>query len=777
MQASPEAIQARKERLLKLARLVNQVAEEENGHDVLNLLKKEPVCNKRVITKYARVVKDPDPIATTQLLMGQKFPILAKKSYLRYYTEAEREELFSNDDCRRVGWVKCSRKAIDLWISKGKPLTEEQRQIIKVLYESSIEMAKDFYSRAWDRATVTYGRVPLERQSVATRNVLVNVPREYRQKAVVEIVQPGYNLNQPEVKIYVQQILEKIGQRIVTGMSIVDQARILMNSLDPKRRILPVALSLHGELAQHSIAYYGNNWMITQLPGRTYSTPGDTYDMRRICAFILSRISKLELNRKREALGRLKRGKEPFIETIKKTPEDYAVKVIKSIMRLPCSRKHDYFGTEMIVSKKGPNTEVVTHPSGIQWREYIDEEKIYFRHLECRGWFTHNRATLTEITFSITDRITFENLLVNIANYIRYDWVYRPGKSIKELRDLTMLEVKKEPWKILGTNKRVWEEYWRHIEDSLITITDEMKNYLTFESKVNVRCVYKTEIPEETEVHYEVRPDGSLEEIDGNSRIPYIEIKTAGIPHLDMTWNSNDMYIIPLLHPQISMMRTIEFHLLRPNLEEDIMKNNFSTHNAHCPYWLEAASMAGFCNQARMMLYGAMFKLKTIPKIFLAYLYCFSGYPRAHTKYNERARMKTGGFLDLYAKDGNFRRDPETGKWLIFDKEWVGVVTDMGPEPELLAYTFLNGFRLESVKKRKGDHGLANLREGMEALKEKQDGEMIYVRIGGDVKLLVRDRTTDAKRALAIKRGRERVLEDRELELMSSLQPKRAKKE
>ncbi|ASR92123.1 polymerase PB2 [Araguari virus] len=772
MQHSAESLKARKDRLLKLVRKVNDLKKNEEGLRALKLLQSEPVCNKRVITKYARVVKDPDPIATTQLLIGQKYPMLAKVKYLKEFTDEEKSEYFDTEkDCRRAGWIRCNKGALDCWISKSRPLSEEQKQVIKVLYENACEAVKDYYSRSWSRCKVTYGTVPKERQVVATKKPLVEVPREFRQKAVVEIIQPGHNLNQPEVEIYVREILSKIGHKIVLGLSIVDQARILMDSLDPRMRMLPVAINLHGSLAQHSISYYGSNWMVTQLPGRELDSPGETHELRKACERILKELFKTEPRTWKDRLNRItKEGKKKLPEVIKQVSENYAVKVLKTILGLPCHKTHEYMGTEMIVEKASQRQQIVYNPNKVRWIEYLDEEKIYFKEKECRGWFIHEGSVLKEIIFSRTDRVIFERLLANIANYIRYDWLIRVGRNQKEVRTETFLEVSTMPWKFLQTDVREYNAFWQHIQDSYFPVTDEMKNYLAMNcyGKV-VRCMLETEIPGDIEVHYTLEPDRSLSEIGGGSRIPASEI-TIEEGHLDISWNSNDMTFIPILHPRTSFWRTIEFHRSRKDLEIDIMNSQFSTANSHCPEWLtQRNERSAFCAQARMMLYGASYEQKVWPKIYLAFLYCFAGYYRTPSCYKSKTRFSNMGVIDLYVREGLFTFDLSKSIWLIYGEEWRGMDDKLGGVPEMLAYSFMTGYRMESLGQLDSSAGceVMGLKDGISVLRERPDYSFVVVQVGNLRFRLVRDRTTDLKKSMALKRGLDRYIEDREGDLMS----------
>ncbi|AFN73050.1 polymerase PB2 [Tyulek (Tjuloc) virus] len=766
MALDPKSLAARKSRLMSVVRKINSVSTDPLSDRVFGLLRSNPVCNKRVLTKYARVVKDPDPIATTQLLMGQKYPILAKEKYLHYFTPEERKLNFAEgEDCRRPGWKRCTRAALNLWLNKEIETTEESKQIIKVLYENSFDLVRDYYSHNWGKAIIKYGIVPKERQVVATRKVLVEVPREYRQKAVVEIIQPGFNLNQPEVRVYVEKILEKIGHKIVLGMSIVDQARVLLNSLDPRMRMLPVAVTLHDNLAQHSISYYGTNWMIHHLPGRLYDTPGDINDLRSSCALIMREVLKVKPERRKDHLLHLRKGPQGLAEVLQDTKENYPVKVIKSLLGLPCSKAHDYFGTQMIIDTAVEESRLVTSGGGVVWREYMGLEKIHFRHEDVRGWYSHDGPILKEIVFSRTERKTFTKLLVNVANYIRYDWAARPAATAKEMRRLTMEEVTLSPWSFLGTTKGIWQAFWGRLESSYFPTSDEMRNYLQMgDGEIKIRCVLETEVPNETMVFYRVTEEGDLEEVGGKSRIPRAEMAKCKDKHLDGTWNSNDMVFIPILHPTVCLPRTIEFHMSRPNLLQDIQCFNFSNYNNHCPYLLPANERASFCNTARMMLYGASAQVKKWPRIYLAYLYCFSGFHETPSVARlHRTRFLTYDEIDLYAQRGVFKHNSETNTWLIFNKEWVGI-TDEFAFPSSLSNSALVGFRLENVQqpgKRKREEGLMDLKEGMRELESKLDGSCVYVRVAQGIQLLVRDRTAGEKRRMAMKRGMDRIGEDR----------------
>lgn len=70
-------------------------------------------CDKRVIACYTRDVKDPEPLATTMLLMAKKTPFLAREDQLGAFTEEEEKEAISTTkDARVQGRVYCSKRGI-----------------------------------------------------------------------------------------------------------------------------------------------------------------------------------------------------------------------------------------------------------------------------------------------------------------------------------------------------------------------------------------------------------------------------------------------------------------------------------------------------------------------------------------------------------------------------------------------------------------------------------------------------------------------------------------
>lgn len=123
----------RKASLLAAVIKINTTYRTEEGKIAITMLRTTKECDKRVISRNARGIKDPEPLATTMLLMAKKTPFLAREDKLACFTEQEKKEALSTyKDARVQGRVYCSKRAFDIWLSKPQQISEHTMSIINV---------------------------------------------------------------------------------------------------------------------------------------------------------------------------------------------------------------------------------------------------------------------------------------------------------------------------------------------------------------------------------------------------------------------------------------------------------------------------------------------------------------------------------------------------------------------------------------------------------------------------------------------------------------------
>ncbi|CAI6369863.1 unnamed protein product [Macrosiphum euphorbiae] len=100
---------SRKAFMLKAARAIIKESNRNNSRTI-ELLKTMPICSFNTLEKYAKAVRDPDPVATVMTNINLKYPIICNKSWAKdNLTEHEKKEYLGADDYRVTGAISCKK--------------------------------------------------------------------------------------------------------------------------------------------------------------------------------------------------------------------------------------------------------------------------------------------------------------------------------------------------------------------------------------------------------------------------------------------------------------------------------------------------------------------------------------------------------------------------------------------------------------------------------------------------------------------------------------------
>lgn len=85
--------------------------------EAIELLKTMPICSFNTLEKYAKAVRDPDPVATVMININLKYPIVCNKEWAKEnLTEEEKREYLGKDDYRISNSVFCKQELISKYI-------------------------------------------------------------------------------------------------------------------------------------------------------------------------------------------------------------------------------------------------------------------------------------------------------------------------------------------------------------------------------------------------------------------------------------------------------------------------------------------------------------------------------------------------------------------------------------------------------------------------------------------------------------------------------------
>lgn len=135
----------------------------------------------KLIERSSKCTKDPNPLATTMILLNQKYPLaLLRNEAIKYKIPkallAPSHTGSENEDSHRGGRVLAKLSAIDWWINKSEEPDEKLVRLANVLFASSDQQVSEYYEANWNSARIKWGPPMLQRSLVRTKNPVVEIP-------------------------------------------------------------------------------------------------------------------------------------------------------------------------------------------------------------------------------------------------------------------------------------------------------------------------------------------------------------------------------------------------------------------------------------------------------------------------------------------------------------------------------------------------------------------------------------------------------------------------
>nr|BDF92392.1 polymerase basic protein 2 [Oba virus] len=748
-----------KDRLLKVARSIVKLKsadETEERREVvdiaLSILKANPVCNKRVLTKYARGVKDPNPLCSAMYTTSLKWPITMKREWVEWFVRRWPDaELFppNKDDAREFSRVICARRALDLWLQSDEEITEAADKAISVLYRPAIELAADFDSRPWRNLAISFGFLPRDRLRVPTRLSSLSVPSDHRASVVSEILMPGFSPYNVEVtKDYLDPIRALLGDRIVTGLDIGSQARILYDVMDDRRRTLPIPQNLDPGLYQHSIALYGNYWRGLWRQGALPPTDQPNIGLKNDLAFLVKDMidNGYRLDHQAAYVRSMTYDKRRLIDFLGDESETFPVQYLKCLLGLPIKGEHMYAGTKFRVECKNPIVKSVTNPAGLAFRIYMGQETVYFSRGFIKGQFTRVGTTPKNIKVSRCNSSELVEVLVSCCNYTRYLWETSAQPTISRVARDIGKRIKARPYSVIGAKIDNWRDFAKDLDHS--SETHGVSGVRELAGSISSICVVNEyEWPYSTLEYMRIVDGNDL--LGPRTRIPYTAI-TCRQRHLSARWDTDTWPMVPKLHIAKAMGRTICYHMMNRNLDQYIQQNLFYMNNDHIYEQLDNITRDAFCHKAKIMLKLIAGELHKWPRVYKAFLYTCGGGRVLTTRYSNITYGKDIGVIDLRAKDGFVVWDAVSSKMLVGGKD-IGARGETLNLSDVMTLQIceLDGVRLAPPKKRKADMTWETFSREIKRMKE---GDSRTVLKEGCLVEAVRDWGCTTKYRMTLKR-------------------------
>jgi hypothetical protein len=752
-----EARLAAKKRLLDQCKKV--IALSRHGDDEIKEMAwtsflNTPICNTVVMRKYARGVKDPNPVAATMATMSLKYPISMKTDFLEEFTEQEREAVVLGGenprrDSRQYNRTLCTLRAIDIWLSKKILPTDNQMAMINVLHKQDRDAVASYYSFNWPTSVIKFGVVPKTQSVIPTKIPMLDIPPDKRKAVVAEILMRGLNPYDTEgIAQYTARLEGEIGSLIVSGLDLGSQARLLYRSMDERYRCLPIASDIPKEAYQHSPAIAGPMWKATGLKAGESRIGEDSF--KRECNLLVKKL--LEGNRLldtiRDIVAKMKYNGGPIEPLLDGIPEDYGIQYLKSLFGKAVTGRHRFEDHDICIEAGRVAPELQETPDGVKYLIYPNQERVYFETAHYKGYMDRKGKDVQRIQISQITSGDLIRLLRFIALYIRWRFNITRGSTLSQVKKNVLSRLESKPWDLLTFPSKSYQDMLKALDSPIICNRDSVTY---FPRPLSTKVCVMREMASHAPVPQVLRPlpSGSMQG-DG-TRILAPEIITT-LDTLGACWDSHHPDAFSWLPPMLGIYRLIDF-LVSQNILEWVGSGNFYKYNEGVCSLLRPIDRAAVSNTAQILLTQAQRKAGAVPKSILAFWYAFAGENVIDHSIRYTFTYAGSYTVDLRMKSGTIIWDTTINRLKIGDKPLIRDRQHIDQEAmDNYFFPALDGVRLRTATKR---HAEMTWSEGIKRIKKEADGTAITVMKEGKLVDLVKDFSHLRNTQRTMKRQRE----------------------
>lgn len=422
----------------------------------IKVLKESCLCNVRVVSRAAKDTKDPSPLASTMIAITTKYPIRINTENARKYNLPS--QFIGGDDSRVVGYKQCKLSAIDWWIERSKVPDKDCRDIIDVLSARCNQEVEDYYSIDWNAAKVSQGSTIMERKMVATQQPIVKLPRHLRIPAIMQTLVPQLVTPYDEIPPYALGRLLKLRDLSLTlKMPFASQARMLLENLDPKVRLLPCTPGCSDFTGPFRYAIQQNYFTITNIGSRREEKSDEVKVQLYNFANVFTRAAQDGINTDilADIAYRTKLTTNTLMEVLRNDEIEDTIYVIylKAQLGMPISQISSVEGTIFSPRPSKVKPTLRTNLSKFKFKEYLGLEVVDYKNGETRGQFIHDGSVLNEIIINFTSITETTATIFDIANYCRWDWAITRGQSKRAVELETKSKLIKKIENFIGIRK------------------------------------------------------------------------------------------------------------------------------------------------------------------------------------------------------------------------------------------------------------------------------------------------------------------------------------
>jgi len=435
---------------------------------VIEILRNQKMMNLKLIEKSARSKKDPSPINSAMSTMGLKYPItLDKERAVKYgvpsiYLAKGKQ----GEDKHTHGRILCKKEAIDWWVERSDIPSKEVQASIDILYRQSKEEVDRYYGIDWSESRIKYGPPVIERRYVKTKTPLFEIPSSIQNSLIKETLFPDLTIPDKRITPNMKNDARELVTLALEGkLTLSSQIRILLSSLDPKVRCLPMIPGSSESTAnmKHSLCH--SNFVITNVVvAEREKIKTDTMKLlMRVLRSVIYEAQKhrWDIETIREVLSSYKIQGLGVEEIMMNNDEKNSIEVkfVKAVFGLQDTLETVRDG--MITCPRLSNMRIIStrNKAGLRFHYNSSEETTNFKYGDVKGNFSHANCILISVTMNYTCKKDMVTTLSEIAIYIKWNFQNSRGKTRDKIHEETKRAVISAPWNLISTTKEKFQSF------------------------------------------------------------------------------------------------------------------------------------------------------------------------------------------------------------------------------------------------------------------------------------------------------------------------------
>nr|AVR52573.1 PB2 [Photinus pyralis orthomyxo-like virus 2] len=644
--------------------------------------------NLKLIERSSKCVKDPNPLGTAMGLMGTKYPlVLRRRDALK---QGMPKSLIApskgeSEDRHRHGWTLCRKEAVDWWVSSSEVPNEESIEVINLLYKNSRNEVHNYYQMNWERASIQWGHVILERRIVPTRDPIANVPKSLREHAVKQILFRDYTL--PSYKVTtttLESLRDFMNMSLSSKVALSKQIRVLLNELDPRERCLPVTSGMEAGFSPLKHALTHTNFVVT---GYEYTPSTRSLDVRNTirkflrCMIFEAKLSKLSITAMLSILDETKIHGTGIDELITLNPIGETMEGKFYSALIGKSETLEYTIRELTVCPTMKRAEYtkVANTTGRERLVHSLPMTYNFKFRDLRGKFTTCRTYIMSIICNYTTATDLTTCLIEIATFCSRLYSETKGRTDKEVREEIMTLNRKDVWSIANIKeeeKKMLKDYHgQELSIGRLTLTDGIEYMGTGTTQLKLTGEYNVVAVRE---NYTIACNVSQRDIE-----PFTTDITCPSP-----WMINHYDF------QRTMENRVSFFMDNmPIIIEKVAQSDFCWKNNHLNKFLIPIGPR-ISYVARYFLSKMQSTEHIEPAVFSFYYALANRTPDSTQALSKVFTLRTGHVIDIDAESGIMVHDSAKRRYLLFGSDISGETSKL--DNSRLMCGLLPGFRISS---------------------------------------------------------------------------------